>query len=432
MSLKAGAAQIVITPPVGVELAGYGFGPSVGILADLEAQVLYLESDGTETAIITADLLMFGAPFVQATRARIESTLGIPATHVLFSASHSHSSPTAMPLRQWGRVDETYLGALESHLVGAAAVARREACYARFGVGLGQVENIAENRRTGQSTIDSSVPVLRFDAAPESPIAVLFSYGCHPVSLHSYRNLISPDYPGYARTLIRSVLGRDVAAMYTLGPAGDVNPAGYVAGATTPQRSRQIGSILGCEVAKVALDPVYKDDATLRVVQTVVDLPVAPLPPMAELEAERDHWAAEAARMEAEGMPWARVSEAQIKRDWATDAIEVQHSGQVRGSVPCEVQAIRLGSAALLALPLEVFAETALAIKEASPASNTLFSTNSNGGVGYLATRDAYERRDYTNPQGLAPKVYGLYALSSTAEPLLCRAAVEALQTLFA
>jgi hypothetical protein len=220
--------------------------------------------------------------------------------------------------------------------------------------------------------------------------------------------------------------------MYALGPAGDVNPAGYVAGATTPQRSAQIGSILGCEVAKIALDPRYEDDPPLRISQTIVDLPVSPLPPVAELETEHAHWAAEAERMESEGLPWARVSEAQIVRDWAADAIKVQQSGQVRRTVPCELQAIRLGDAALLAMPLEVFAETALAIRDTSPAALTMFSTNSNGGVGYLATRDAYERRDYTNPQGLAPKVYGLYALASEAEPLLRRAAVKVLQTLFA
>jgi hypothetical protein len=403
----------------------------VGILDDLEAQALYLESGDTSAAIVTADLLTFGAPFVGAVRARIESTLGVPAGHVMFSASHSHSSPTTMPLRQWGRVDAAYVNALASHLVGAVAVARREAQKARLGVGLGRVENIAENRRAGQHSIDPDVPVLRFDDESGVPIAVLFGYGCHPVSLHSYRNLISPDYPGYARAVVRQVLGRDVVTMFALGPAGDINPARYVAGGTTPQRSQQIGSILGCEVAKVALDPAYEDDPPLRVGQEIVDLPIEPLPPVAELELVRDHWTAEAERMQAEGLPWTRVSEAQIRRDWAADAIEVQRSGKALQAVPCELQAIRLGDAALLALPLEVFARTALEIKDASPAAVTLISTNSNGGIGYLPTADAYAGRDYTNPQGLAPKVYGLYALSPGAEPQVREAVPKLLQTLF-
>ncbi len=44
--MKAGAARIVITPPVGVELSGNAFGPSVGILGDLEAQALVLDVGG--------------------------------------------------------------------------------------------------------------------------------------------------------------------------------------------------------------------------------------------------------------------------------------------------------------------------------------------------------------------------------------------------
>jgi neutral ceramidase len=431
MTLRAGAARVAITPPVGVELAGYGFGPSVGILDDLEAQALVLESEGTSAAIVTADLLTAGPEFVANVRARVEATLGIPGSHVLVSASHSHSSPTAMPLRQWGRVDPAYVRALESRLVGAIAMAQRRAQEARLGLGLGHVDTISENRRATAGTIDPAVPVLRLDDAAGAPIAVLYNFACHPVSLHSYRNLISPDYPGYARSVIRQVLGPETVVMFTLGAAGDINPAGYVAGATTPRRSRQIGAILGCEVARAALDPAYEDDPPLRVVQTLVDLPVEPLPPVAELEPVRDQWAAEAERMQAAGLPWAQVSETQIVRDWAADAIEAQRGGQVQRTVPCEVQAIRLGSAALLALPLEVFAETGLAIVDASPAAVTLISTNSNGGVGYLATKDAYGRRDYTNPQGLAPKVYGLYALSAKAEPLLRRTAPDVLQTLW-
>ena len=60
-SLRVGAARVVITPPIGVELAGYGFGPSEGVLAELEAQALVLEGGGETIAIVAADLLAVGA-----------------------------------------------------------------------------------------------------------------------------------------------------------------------------------------------------------------------------------------------------------------------------------------------------------------------------------------------------------------------------------
>jgi hypothetical protein len=431
MGLQVGSARIVVTPPVGVELAGYGFGPSLGVLDDLEAQVLYVQSDSLRLAILACDLLTFGKDIVQYMRAHVSRKLGIPGEHMLLSASHSHSSPTTMPLRQWGRVDRGYLQTLQDKLVDAVAVAQRRAQAAQLRIGLGQLASIAENRRRGHATIDPEVPVLRFDDTAGRPLTVLFGYGCHPVSLHSYRNLFSPDYPGYARAAIRELLGEEVVAIYTLGAAGDVNPAGYTAGQTTPQRSREIGEALGHEVARVALGAQHHDEPELCVQRTVIDLPVAPLPPVRELEAEQKHWASLAQELRANREPWARISEAEIKRDWAADAMQAHTAGPQRQTVPCEVQAMRLGSAALLALPLELFAETALAIKARSPAKVTLVSSNSNGGVGYLPTADAYMARDYTNPRGLAPKVYGLYALAAGAEPLVRRTASQALLSLF-
>ena len=101
-------------------------------------------------------------------------------------------------------------------------------------------------------------------------------------------------------------------------------------------------------------------------------------------------------------------------------------------TLPCEITVLRLGPAALLFAPLEVFAATGLAIKAASPAPLTLICTNANGELGYLPTPDAYKVEDYTNPQGLAPKVYGLYALAEGAEPLFRERASALLKELFA
>lgn len=431
MTLKAGAAKMIITPPIGVELAGYSFGPSVGILDDLEAQALVLENGEQAAALVAADLLTVGEELVGRVRRRVEAEIGIPGEAVMLSASHSHSSPTAMPLRQWGRVDEAYLHLLEGSLVRAVRMAKDNARPARLGVGQGCVENISENRRGLQELRDRSVPILRIDDENGVPLAVLFNFACHPVSLHSYRNLISPDYPGYARQVVRKVLGQDVVAMFSLGTAGDINPAGYVPGGTSPARSQQIGEILGCEVAKVALDPQFQEEPVLRACSINIDLPLALLPPAQELEEMFARFAGEAGRLRAEGQPWENVSVQEIQRDWAADALQALERGQAKETLPCEIQAVRLGGAVLLAAPLEIFTQTGLAIKAASPAEATLICSNSNGGAGYLPTLDAYDGNDYTNPRGLAPKVYGIYALSEEAEPLFCREAIRLVQALF-
>jgi hypothetical protein len=140
--------------------------------------------------------------------------------------------------------------------------------------------------------------------------------------------------------------------------------------------------------------------------------------------------------LRSEGQPWERISVAEIKRDWAADALHEIRSSRVKTTVPCEIQAVRVGGAehggaVLLAAPLEIFTQTALAIKQASPASLTVICSNSNGGVGYLPTQDAYDANDYTNPEGLAPKVYGIYALARDAEDCFRQNAIQFLHQLF-
>lgn len=431
MTFRAGTAQVIITPPVGVELSGYAFGPSVGVLDDLEAQTVVLENGADSVALVTADLIGFGPELVDGVRTRVEAELGIPADRVLMSASHTHSGPATAFLRHWGTSYAAYIRSLESQIVGLVAMAQRDVQEARVGVGLGDVDNIGENRRAGKTVIDPAVPVLRFDNADGQTMAVLCNYACHPVSLHSYKNLISPDYPGYMREVVRGVLGDEVTVMFTLGAAGDINPSGYVAGGTTPERSRQIGAILGCEVTKIALG-LEPGEATLQVGRAVVDLPVEPLPSPSKLREIRDVAEAEAVRLEAEGRPWPERAVAQIRRDWAADGLRAWESGRLQPARRCEIQGIRLGDAAILALPLEVFVETGLAVKAESPAKITVLCSNSNGALGYVPTKHAYEvENDYTNPQGLAPKVYDLYAFSAEAEPLVRQEAIRVLEALW-
>ena len=432
MSLRVGMAETIITPPVGTELAGYAFGSSLGILDHLEAQALLLDDGHTQMALITADLLGFGNALVQAIRRRAQDELGIPGEHILLAASHTHSAPGTAYLRQWGPLDENYVNSVQAHLIGLLHMAQAHlAPLARLGHGTGPLDSITENRRGQAGLVDPAVPVLHFDTEA-APRAVLFSYGCHPVSLHSYGNLLSPDYPGYARRAIRDVLGQGTMPMFALGAAGDTNPAGYVAGETHPRRAHQIGAILGCEAAKIALDPTWEESPTLAVARETVALPLAPLPPPDELAAYRDQFAAEAAQLRAVGAPWASISVREIKRDWATDALRAWEADDLPDETPCEMMAARIGSAALLAVPLEVFAETGLAIRALSPAQATMICANSNGSLAYLPTQHAFQvDGDYANPQGLAPKVYGVRALGPGAEGAIRQAAGRLLQGLF-
>jgi hypothetical protein len=157
---------------------------------------------------------------------------------------------------------------------------------ARLSYGVGRVTTISANRRGEGGTIDPDVPVVCFhrrDATPEAwavdeepptetpvggLIAVLFSFACHPVSLHSYRNLLSPDYVGYARAAVQALCGPETVALFAMGAAGDINqrallPAHHAAPGAPGGRGA------GQRVAQVALDPQFVAEPTLRIKASV-------------------------------------------------------------------------------------------------------------------------------------------------------------------
>ena len=59
------------------------------------------------------------------------------------------------------------------------------------------------------------------------------------------------------------------------------------------------------------------------------------------------------------------------------------------------VQAVRIGPAALIGIPGEAFCEIGIAVKESSPASQTLFSGYTNGYMGYMPMAHNFEEGGY-------------------------------------
>jgi hypothetical protein len=59
--------------------------------------------------------------------------------------------------------------------------------------------------------------------------------------------------------------------------------------------------------------------------------------------------------------------------------------------MPVKLQALRIGNAGIVAIPCEVFAETGLAIKRASPLKPTFVVSHANAWHGYLPTPEQHK-----------------------------------------
>jgi len=95
--LRAGAATSVITPAIGGDIVG-GFQPipSTHIHDELHARCLVLDDGSNRVALVVCDLLGLHRCVSDEARKQIQQRLGIPAEHVLISATHTHSAVSAL------------------------------------------------------------------------------------------------------------------------------------------------------------------------------------------------------------------------------------------------------------------------------------------------------------------------------------------------
>ena len=413
--MLAGVAKVNITPPVGLELSGWAFGPSVGILDELYAKVLLLENDAKKAAIITNDLIGFNTEYATAIREGVASEVNMNAGDVLISCSHTHSGPATMFLRRWGEIDEDYVRVVEKQIIGAAAMAARGMQDARIGAGKGRADGVAVNRRDGENgSVDPEVGVIRVDNSQGEMMAVLMNYSCHPVAAHNYKNLISADYPGYAMGVIEKTKGGRVIALHTTGTAGDINTGRL----HDIKYAEKYGNMVGGEALKVAESIETRPELTLNISSERVNVPVRKLPPADELKKMIEEAEEDLEKLKKEGIPsYAQLMSAHIPLDWAQEALEVVQTGRAVDYLELEIQVVRMNDTVLVAIPGEVFVDIGLNIKRVSPYPYTFVIEMANGTICYLPTREAFDKGGY-EPE-YASKIYGTYLLTPDIQSII-------------
>ena len=401
--LKAGAARTVITPPVGVDLCGFGgrTGPSEGVHDDLRACALYLESGATRLVVLTADLIGLDHGEVAAIRKGVRALCGVPPEAVMVSCSHTHSGPVTRCIHYLGKTNEVYLDALVKRLALLAKEAMDAAVPARAGWGRASVQigiNRRERRADGQialgenplGAIAAHASILRVDDADGHPIACLVEHAAHAVTLGGANLLISGDWPGYAQRALEAELGGAAVALFRQGCCGNINCAQTGSFALAQVQGEELASAVLDAYAAIATD----DNLVLAAATTPLRLPLLETPEEETLERQLVELQADAEAKkthENRGFRWMAEGAAA----WCQSLLEIARSGETGRTVPFEVQALRVGDGVMVGLPGEVFVEYALNIAAQSPFEHTSVSAYTNGNVGYIPDARAYPEGGY-------------------------------------
>jgi len=421
--LKAGIGRAIITPPIGIPMVGFaGRGPAEGIHDDLLATALALESDGARALILAVDLLGVSAEFTGAVRAEVARRCDVPEGNLLLCASHTHYGPAT---DAYGTSDSpdvaSYLGNLKFLLAGAAqaAVAALEPARLGFGAGTSTIGvNRRERRPDGQIILgqnpagpcDREVRVVRLDSAAGVPLAALVNFACHPVSAASQMREISADYVAAMRELVETFAG--AACLFLQGAAGNINP---VEMRHSFEPARRLGVMLGGAVATVFENTTTADAAGLAAAAARLDLPAMRFASEEEGEPAVTELRANLERLREQGAPEGSVYWTETRLQRAERMLAALRGGPPLDPVPAELCALRFGDIEIVTAPGEIFCETGMEVKAASPIARTLYAGYSNGTIGYVPVPAAFPEGGYevTHACRVGPEAAGMIAAKS-------------------
>ena len=400
---EVGRAEAAITPPVGTSLAGY-FHDRVGesVRDDLFAKAVVIEAPGEgRIAVVSCDLISMSEELVAAAKGQIERETGIAPSHVLLCATHTHTGPDVRP-NAIVPVNEPWLAELPGTIAGVVRAAAGSMARATLRAGATQVEGYSFNRlfRLTDGTevfgtrgraaevigeagpIDPQLQTLSAHGEDGELLALLVNFALHVDVIGGGRaNFLSADWPGEMARNIAAVYGAQAVTLLLQGTSGDINHA--VHGPTNlprggPDKAVQLGRALA-GAAMVALERAEP----MQQIRLDAVLETIPIPYYTRDEA----FLAEIAELKEKESP------SDFERYIIERGEGWPHDGET-AAVP--VQALRIGDAALVGLPAEIFVRIGLDIKQWSPASSTLVVELANGRAStYVPTTDQAERGAY-------------------------------------
>ena len=411
-TFSAGAATADITPQhwplpmVGSfseRLATHAWDP-------LNARALVLDNGTTRLGFVVVDSCYCPRELFDEAKRRAAELCGMPADHILASATHTHTAPASRDRREVD-ADPQYVEHVTRGIVSALHQATSNLAPAEIGWGRCQVPEEVNNRRwhlkpgrmptnpfggnedqvkmnpsrgpnvldRPAGPIDPEVMFLSVRTRQGCPIALLANYSLHYVGGIPAGG-VSADYFGeFARQIEKRLFPegqQDALAPFvgimSNGTSGDINNIQFM----TPrprqksfEQMRHVASLVADRIHEAMPEVNYLRTVALAMSQSELTLKVRK--PSAERVAQAEQFLAEP---DDKKLP----PRAKAYAKWTQTLHE--HSG----TESLLLQAVRVGDVGITAIPCEVLVEIGLRIKANSPLKPTFTIELANGHYGYL------------------------------------------------
>ena len=372
--MRAGFGQWELTPPMGVELAGYGYylnRCALSVRDPLYARAVLLEQGDSKALIISCDLLGLSKAVCQEVFAHAEK-YGIPASHVIIVSIHTHTGPCIKYHEGCGYVDDAYVATVGGLICRAVDAAAADLCAV---TGLTQAYAPFEgdhiyNRTVEGGPVDRFVRGFTLMRGEKKPICMI-NAACHGV-FRGRVTAVSADFAGEVNRLITE---KGCKSIYLNGLCGDIDPF-------KPSDDRL------CEFAQIVADAFAAHENPLPLTMEAGQLPFTLH--MTNVKEEEIIGAA-AHAVEIAGGP--EMPAARVALTWEKEMLAKLSQLSDTEDVTCKY--LLLGGVPVMAFPFEGFTMIGQEVRAILQREDALMLGCGEELLGYLPTKDDIAREAY-------------------------------------
>lgn len=388
--LLLAATSLDVTPPPGHRLDGYAArtGVSTGTADPLRATLIWLSTaDDPGVLWLTLDAIAAGSTLSSELAAAAGAAAGIPPSHVVVSASHTHSGPSGWTGEIHPVIPAEREPVLVDALIGAVRSARLERQPVTATWHSIEVVGVGTNRHRKNGPHDNTAGILALRGAGGSLEAVLLDFACHPTTYGPENMQYSADWPGAARAaLAPAVFG------FLQGAAGDVSPRFTRQGRGAAEVAR-LGGLLAARVREALAAPgleLPQSAPTIR--RTTLTLQVRSIPPVDESEKIASAVESRVSAGVRSDDPSGRIS--QTRLDGARGQA-LMAAASLPPTLDLSVSTVTMGDVCWINLPVELFAVHGACLQADSIHPITRVIGYTDGYYGYVVDPSAAEAGTY-------------------------------------
>ena len=394
---------------------------------------MYLQSPHEKLVLISIDVLELSKEWIDSIKPYISSILKIEESHILLSATHTHTALSVIPLGSLDQ-DEDFLQQLKEDILNG--------CYEITSSKEEVVMEIASlqhtigiNRRVFDKESNRSIMRPNEDGSRDDEISIValrnndglirsvwVNMAVHPTTLGVSMAAISADYPGRIARVIQEEFGKDVVVIPFTGACGDVRPR-----ILTPDKRNfregtekdieEIGIHIGGEIVHTLKEhsqvvPTPQNGVSINLKKCVLPLKMADIPTKEELISlikSNKQRLKEALAIQEHLDDFTKkhdnpLFDVQMELSWATRLLELE---VIPDSVEGEFSIVSFNDEVYICnIPGELFSSVGKKLKQLVKDKFPIICGYSGGSLGYLPNETSFKEGGYEIDQ--AYKYYGL------------------------